>query len=62
MVTKPQCDKCGGSGLIPREIDSDIHPILAKHPEICDVCGGEGVKPLADAHAANRAAAKALDS
>lgn len=56
------CPKCQGSGLIPREADPDIHPILSKHPETCDACGGSGAQQPKNTRAANIAAAKAAES
>lgn len=61
MAGQP-CEKCGGTGLAPREgedAEVALHPVLAAHLGICNACGGNGLKPPIDAHAANRAAAKA---
>lgn len=58
------CEKCKGSGLGGREgteAEASLHPILAASLGICDDCGGSGSKSPVDSHAANRAAAKALE-
>lgn len=60
-----ECDKCKGSGLVPREgveIDTAIHPILSKHKTVCPDCGGSGRFSNEELSRRNREAAKKAQS
>jgi DnaJ-class molecular chaperone len=53
MTTATPCERCGGSGRVPRlqrrHADGSIDSldILGRHHEVCDRCGGSG---KADTH------------
>jgi hypothetical protein len=61
------CERCGGSGRIPRvqrrRADGSLDPsdILGRHREICDRCGGSGEVPPDLPAAAERANGYAAD-
>jgi hypothetical protein len=48
MTTTTPCERCGGSGRVPRlqrrRTDGSPDPldILGRHHEVCDRCGGSG--------------------
>jgi DnaJ-class molecular chaperone len=48
MTAAPPCERCGGSGRVPRlrrrQADGSLDPadILGRHHEVCDRCGGTG--------------------
>jgi hypothetical protein len=48
MTTATPCERCGGSGRVPRlqrrRADGSVDPldILGRHHEVCDCCGGSG--------------------
>lgn len=43
------CDRCGGSGRVPREPvkleDGSFAPLGVRREEVCDRCGGSGALP-----------------
>ncbi|HWB50162.1 MAG TPA: hypothetical protein VG651_13710 [Stellaceae bacterium] len=51
MKTAPPCERCGGSGRVPRlqrrrpDGSLDSFDILGRHQEVCDRCGGSGEAP-----------------
>jgi DnaJ-class molecular chaperone len=59
------CEKCKGSGLVPREAseaDKDIHPILSRQGMVCPTCGGSGRMPSAEQRRRNTEAAAKEES
>jgi hypothetical protein len=48
MTPAIPCERCGGSGRVPRlqrrRTDGSLDPldILGRHHEVCDRCGGSG--------------------
>ena len=66
-ATMHACERCAGSGRIPRvqrrRADGSLDPsdILGRHSEICDRCGGSGEVPADPPAAAERAHGYAAD-